>query len=463
MRYLPHTQDEIQSMLQQIGVKDVDALFDSIPQDLKLNRPLKLPTPLSELELRNELRSISRQNAHGEDWSVFLGGGAYSHYIPSVVSQILLRGEFLTAYTPYQPEISQGTLQAIFEYQTLVCEILGLDVANASHYDGSTATAEAALMALNLTGRKKILVARNLHPEYREVLKTYVHSGLGEIEEIPFTDEGTLDRKILKAKLNDTVACVIAAVPNFFGIFEDVSEIASEVHQAGGLLITSTTEPLAFGLFKSPGEMGADIAVAEGQSFGNTISFGGPNLGLFAVKKEYVRAMPGRLVGETVDAAGQRGFVLTLATREQHIRRERASSNICTNVSLCALAATITLSLWGKKGFQDLAQMNFEKSAEVRHQLTKISGVQPRFSGTSFNEFVVKLPSAPERVIPSLLQSNVIPGIPLGTWYPELKDCLLVCVTEMNTEEQVRKLVNGLTATLLSSSPLTPESESNGQ
>lgn len=444
MRYLPHTPKEIQEMLQTIGVRNLEDLFSTIPEPLRLKRPLDLPESLSEIELRNHLRNISRKNAHGEEWSVFLGGGSYSHYIPSAVSYLISRGEFLTAYTPYQPEVSQGTLQAIFEYQTMVSEILGMEVANASHYDASTATAEAALMALSITDRKKVLVARSLHPEYREVLQTYLRNNDVLIEEIPYTAEGTLDRSQLAKMLGPETACIVAGYPNFFGVAEDLTDVAQKAHEAGGLFVTSTQEPLALGIFKSPGEMGADIAVAEGQSFGNPMSFGGPGLGFFAIKKDYVRSMPGRLVGETVDTQGDRGFVLTLATREQHIRRERATSNICTNVALCALAATVTLALWGRVGFQRLAQMNYDRASDLKERLKKIPGVQPRFSGTTFNEFVVRTPKEPAALVDSLLKEKIIAGVPLNRWYSELEDSLLITVTEMNTEDQVEKLIQGL-------------------
>lgn len=429
-------------MLKTIGVEGICDLFATIPEPLRFRRPLDLPPPLSEIELRNHLRTLSRANAHGEDWSVFLGGGCYSHYIPSAVPALLSRGEFLTAYTPYQAEVSQGTLQSIFEYQTMVAEILGMEVANASHYDGSTGTAEGALMALNLTGRKKVLVSRSVHPEYREVLQTYLQGREATIEEIPWAADGTIDRT--KLPIGPDTACVIAGLPNFFGIVEDLTDIARRVHQEGGLLITSSPEPLAFGLFKTPGEMDVDIAVAEGQSFGNTMSFGGPSLGFFATKKAYVRSMPGRLVGETVDQEGRRGFVLTLATREQHIRRERATSNICTNVALCALAAAITLSLLGKAGFQKLAQINLDRAYDLGERLASLAGIRPLFSGTTFNEFVVRLPVDPAKLVQRLLKEKIIAGLPLKRWYPELSDGLLISLTEMNTDLQMERLIVSL-------------------
>ncbi len=446
MRYLPHTHQDISEMLKTIGAPSIDELFASIPQEDILRRKLNLPEPLAELELRNHLRKISRKNAHGEDWSMFLGGGSYSHYIPSAVPYLISRGEFLTAYTPYQPEVSQGTLQAIFEYQTMMAEILGLDIANASQYDASTACGEAARVAVAVTKRKRVLVARNLHPEYREVVKSYVKNEGISVEEIPYTPEGTLDRATLKQLLRDDAACVLAGYPNFFGVVEDLTDVAETVHQTGALLVTVTQDPLALGLFKSPGEMGADFAVAEGQSFGNTMSFGGPGLGIFAAKKQHARAMPGRLIGETVDAEGKRGFVLTLATREQHIRRERATSNICTNVSLCALAATITLALWGKQGFSKLARINYDASEGLKERLTKefSAGVRFPFSGTTFNEFVIQTRVKPTDVIAKLVHDKILPGIALWRWYPELPDALLLCVTEMNTPEQIELLLGGL-------------------
>ena len=444
MRYLPHTSKEIGQMLETIGVEDVDQLFSAIPESVRLKRPLQIPSALSEIELRNHLRSISRKNAHGEDWAIFLGGGSYSHYIPSAVSYLLSRGEFLTAYTPYQPEVSQGTLQSIFEYQTMTAEILGMEVSNASHYDGSTATAEAALMAMDITEKKTILIARSLHPEYRETLKTYLQNSAVTVKEIPFTSEGTLDRQWLKKEINAETACIVVGLPNFFGIVEDLSDVAEVIHQAGGLFVTSSSEPLAFGIFKSPGEMDADIAVAEGQSFGNAMSFGGPTVGIFTTKKQYVRSMPGRLVGETVDAAGERGFVLTLATREQHIRREKASSNICTNVALCALASAITLSLWGKAGFEELGETNFNRANDLKDQISRIPGIQIPFSGTTFNEFVICTPKDPQKLVQELLKNKIIVGIPLTHWYPEIEGGLSLCLTEMNTDEQVEKLISEL-------------------
>ncbi len=429
-------------MLQTIGTEGLDDLFRTIPK--KLDRPLNLPSPLTEIDLRHHLRELSRKNRHGEEWTSFLGGGAYAHYIPSAVSPLIQRGEFLTAYTPYQPEVSQGTLQAIFEYQTMVAEIFGMEIANASNYDGSTATAEAALMAMRLTDRGKILVARTLHPEYRQVLETYLSTQEAEIREIPYRPDGTLDRQEIKKNLDKETACLIAPTPNFFGIVEDFSDLSPMLHQEGALLVTSTPEPLSLGLFKSPGEMGADIAVGEGQGFGNPLCFGGPSLGLFAARREFARAMPGRLVGETVDTEGRRGFVLTLSTREQHIRRERATSNICTNVALCALAATITLALWGREGFSRLARINYERAEALRGRLQNIQGFRTRFSGTTFNEFVLECPERPQEILRRLRDQKILGGLFLESWYPELGPSLLVCVTELVPEDQIDRFAKVL-------------------
>lgn len=429
-------------MLETIGAPDCESLFSSIPSPLRLRRDLNLPPALSEIHLKNHLRDLSRKNAHGEEWSMFLGGGCYSHYIPSAVPYLISRGEFLTAYTPYQPEVSQGTLQAIFEYQTMMAEVMGMEIANASQYDGSTATAEATRLAVAVTKRSRALVARSLHPEYRQVLATYLKNEGVTLEEIGSTPQGTLDRAAIKRALTPEVACVVAGYPNFFGVVEDLSDVAKAAHAAGALLVTSTSEPLALGTFRSPGEMGADIAAAEGQSFGNAMSFGGPGLGVFACRKEYVRSMPGRLAGETVDAEGQRGFVLTLATREQHIRREKATSNICTNVALCALAATITLALWGKEGFRELAQTNYDRVEDLKERLAAIPGIRLPFAGTTFNEFVVQTRVKPTDVVARLLDERIVAGIPLWRWYPELAEGLLICATEMNTDEQIDRLVD---------------------
>jgi len=449
MRYLPHTPKDIGSMLKTIGADSIDQLFDCIPEQLRLQKGLNLPAPLPELELRHHLRELSRKNAHGDEWINFLGAGSYRHYVPSAVKGLVSRSEFATAYTPYQAEVSQGTLQALFEFQTMVAELCGFEIANASIYDGASATAEAILMALRLNKRHRILIARSLPPEYREVITTYLKYTEVEFDELSFDQEtGRINRADLKKKLSEDTCCVVASYPNFFGVLETLDDVSEATHQAGALFITTTSEPWALALAKSPGEMGVDIAAAEGQSFGNAISYGGPSLGLFATHKKYARQVPGRLVGETVDSEGQRGYVLTLATREQHIRRERATSNICTNVSLCALAATITLSLLGPNGFRKIASDNLQKAELAKQQLTQIPGVSLGFTGNTFNEFSLRLPRAPKEVLAALQKEGILGGVALSRWYQELENYLLINVTEMNTHEEIatftRKLGNVL-------------------
>lgn len=431
-----------------IGVGCVDDLFKTIPEALRLKGELDLPPPLAEMELRNHLRDLARQNAHAEEWSLLMGGGAYLHTIPAAVSALASRGEFLTAYTPYQPEVSQGTLTAMFEFQTMIAEIMGQEVANASLYDGSTAAAEAVLMALRLARRKKILVARSLHPHYRQVLKTYLHNVDAAIQEIPFAADGTLSQEDLRQSLHEDVACVVAGYPNFFGVIEPLGEIAAAAHKVGALAVSVTTEPLALGVLKAPGEWEADIAVGEGQSLGLPLSYGGPYLGLFATRREFVRNIPGRLVGETVDHDGRRAFVVTLATREQHIRREKATSNICTNVALCALQAAITLALWGKEGFGRIARLNLARSAYTQQRLGRVKGATLKFTGATFNEFVLDLGRDPVPILERLQTEHILGGIPLGRWYPELKTGLLVTATEMISPSQIDRYAQALEAVL---------------
>ncbi len=438
MRYLPHTSDEIADMLHVIGVKSVDDLFACIPEGLKLQEPLDLPPALPELQLRKHLRRLSRENAHGDEWISFLGAGAYRHYVPSAVRLLLARSEFSTAYTPYQPEVSQGTLQALFEFQTMVAEMLGHEIANASHYDGASATAEALLMALRLTKRNKILIAHSVPHEYRQVIQSYLQYTDVELVEIPYDPKsGRIKSDELKNALDDQVAAFLIAYPNVFGVLENFSEMAGQVHDCGGLMISCTPEPWSLALAEAPGVLGADIATAEGHSFGNAMNYGGPSLGLFATHKKYARQMPGRLVGETTDSKGQRGYVLTLATREQHIRRERATSNICTNVSLCALAATITLSLIGKQGFRKMATENLRKSEQAKNLLAQIPGVSLAFNGITFNEFVIRVPKDPEELLKGLEQEKILGGVALRRWYPELENHILINVTDMNTDEEI--------------------------
>ncbi len=442
MRYLPHTPDDLAAMLAAVGASDVEALFTSVPDELKLARPLHLPPPLDEASLIAELEALAAQNSPAPP---FLGAGAYPHHVPPIVDQLLLRSEFYTAYTPYQPELSQGTLQAIFEFQTLVALLTGCDVANASMYDGATATAEAALMALRLgksASARRILVGRNLHPEYRKVVRTYLANVGAELVELPFGEDGRLSQGALRSAVDEGAAAVVAGHPNFFGLFEDLPAIAAATHAKGALLVTTTTEALALGLVQPPGSLGADVAVGEMQSFGNPLNFGGPGLGFFATREELVRQMPGRLAGATVDKNGKRGFVLTLSTREQHIRRERATSNICTNNGLNALAASIHLALLGKTGLRELALVNYRRARYLREELEK-HGAKIPFAGASFNETVVEIEDT-KSAFARAKARGMVAGLPLGEEYPELENHLLLCVTELHPKARIDELVAAL-------------------
>ncbi len=445
MRYIPHTDHDIAAMLATLGVGSVDDLFAQVPEELRARAAIDLPPGTAESEVRGHLTALAEANPVSPGLLTFLGGGAYSHFVPVVVDQIIQRAEFATAYTPYQPEVSQGTLQAIFEFQSLVAALLGLDVANASMYDGASGTAEAVLMARRIVPqRPTVLLARSLHPQYRQVVRTYLDGVPGvRIIELPWGADGQIDAAVLEQSLDDSVSCLVVGYPNFFGVVEDVARLSDTAHRGGALLVTATTEAIAFGLLKSPGELGADIAVAEGQSLGIPLSYGGPGVGLFACRNRFLRNMPGRLVGETVDHEGRRGFVLTLATREQHIRRERATSNICTNHGLCALAATVFLCLMGKQGLRELAERNVKKSHYARDLLLQISGCRERFTAPFFNEFVVAVPDA-RGVGQRLKEQHIVAGLVLEEWYPELKDCLLLCVTELHTRVEIERLVKEL-------------------
>ena len=447
MRYIPHTEHDIESMLAALGLRSVDALFAHLPDALRAKAHIDLPPGLSEADLRGRLTELAGQNLGDPAAVVFLGAGAYPHGVPAVVDQIIQRGEFATAYTPYQPEVSQGTLQAMFEFQSLIAGLFGVDVANASMYDGASATAEAVLMAKRiLPKRSKVLVSRALHPQYRQVMQTYVDGFPGvQLAELPWAEDGRVDAAVLRDHLDDTLVAAVIGYPNVFGIVEDVGAVSRAVHQCGGLVISATAESLALGLLKSPGELGVHIAVAEGQSLGIPMSYGGPGIGLFACRQQYLRAMPGRLVGETLDRDGRRGFVLTLATREQHIRRERATSNICTNQGLCALAVTVFLCLLGRRGLRQLARQNVTRSHYAQEVLTHHSPCQARFSAPFFNEFVLRVPHA-EAVWQRLKAEGLVAGLPLAEWYPELSDCVLVCVTETHPRADIERLAHGLGA-----------------
>jgi len=444
MRYLPHTEEDIRQMLDAIGVKTLDDLFVEIPAALRLNRPIDLPEPLSEAELLRQLSRMTAEHAAAPVYSSFLGGGAYNHFIPAVVDQLASRSEFYTAYTPYQPEISQGTLQAIFEYQTLICQLTGMDVANASMYDGASACAEAVLMSARATRRKKVLLSEGLHPEYRQTVKTYCSYLEMELVQVPLAADGRTDLSAAIKLIDADCAALVVGYPNFFGCIEDLKTLGEKVHAEGAMLVTAVQEPVALGLLKSPGELGADIVIGEGQSLGLPVSFGGPGIGFFAARQKVVRSMPGRLIGETVDADGHRGFVLTLATREQHIRREKATSNICSNQGLCALMVTIYLSLLGKQGLRELAGQNLAKAAYARQQIDALQGFSLPFTAPGFNEFVVEadLPVAP--LLEKLATEKILAGIPLAKFYPEMDNRFLVCVTEQNSREEIDALVAAL-------------------
>ena len=431
-------------MLEAIGLKSAEELFDSIPQDLLLKRPLNTPAALSEIELLNRFEQMGRRNA-GARRPSFLGGGAYSHYIPTIVDHIISRSEFFTAYTPYQPEISQGTLQTIFEFKTLVCQLTGMEVANASMYDGSTALAEAVLMAERVTRRSKVIASSSVHPQYLEVVHTYVqHAGI-DLEVVPFDSKTGQSGASLANAVDDHTAALVVQSPNFFGCIEDVSALADAAHAKGALLIVAITEAMSLGLLKSPGACGADIVVAEGQSFGVPLSFGGPYVGLFATREKYARQIPGRLVGEAYDKKGRRGFVLTLATREQHIRREKATSNICTNEGLIALAATVYLETMGRRGVQEAAHQCAQKAAYAARAIDKLNGYSLPFTGPYFNEFVVRGPGRAVELLARLGKEKAIDGgIALSRFMPDRPNDFLVCVTETNSREQIDRFIQAL-------------------
>jgi len=431
-------------MLEAMGLGSAEELFDSIPEALRLKRPLNTPAALSEIELLDRFEKMGARNA-GAGRISFMGGGAYSHYIPTVVDHILSRSEFFTAYTPYQPEISQGTLQVIFEFQTLVCQLTGMEVANASMYDGSTALAEAVLMAERVTKRSKAVASTATHPQYLEVINTYVqHAGI-HLELVPFDEKTGQSWQALAGAIDDETAALVVQSPNFFGCVEDLSALADAAHAKGALLIVAITEAMSLGLLKSPGACGADIVVAEGQSFGVPLSFGGPYVGLFATREKYARQIPGRLVGEAYDKKGRRGFVLTLATREQHIRREKATSNICTNEGLIALAATVYLETMGRRGVQEAAHQCAQKAAYAAGAIAKLNGYSLPFTGPYFNEFVVRGPGRAVELLERLgKEKGIDGGLALSRFIPDRPNDFLVCVTETNSREQIDRLIQAL-------------------
>ena len=432
MRYLPKSPADREAILKAIGARSIDDLFAAIPAEYRLKRDLKVPRQMAESEIVEWFRERAQEN--GDGYANFLGAGAYYHYRPVIIDSLISRGEFLTAYTPYQAEISQGTLQSIFEFQSMICELTGMEVANASMYDGSTAAAEAVMMGVRLTGRRSVVIARSVHPEYREVLETYAHHQHLPLNTLPFTESGRIDLKALDKSITQETACVLIQSPNFFGTIEDVASIADIAHKRGALLVVSIAEAVSLGIVEPPRQ--ADVIAMEAQSFGVPLGFGGPYCGVIATREQFVRQMPGRLVGQTTDRNGKRGFVLTLATREQHIRRERATSNICTNQALVALMVNIFMTIYGKVGLRELAKQNLAKTAYAVGQFSKYAKLL--FSGAPrFNEFVVQTSEDPYASNARLLGHKILGGLPLNKFYPELGNAALWCCTEMTTRTAI--------------------------
>ena len=438
MRYLPHTPEDIQSMLEVVGVGELEELFATIPKDCCCRTRMDLPEAMTEWELDEHMDGLAARMATTPEYRVYMGAGSYEHYVPAAVGYLLSRSEFVTSYTPYQPEISQGTLQAIYEYQTLASRLMGTEVATASHYDGSTALAEALLMSVRVTGRKKVAVSRAVHPNHRRVIETYFKPTGYEVAELPYGADGRTDLAALKDF--SELAGVAVQSPNFFGCIENLQSAADAVHDTGALLVASFTEPLAYGLLKNPGSQDADIVCGEGQSLGLPRSFGGPGLGMLGSRMKFVRSLPGRLVGRTKDIEGREGFVLTLATREQHIRREKATSNICTNNSLCALSAAVYMASLGGTGFRELAQLNYDKAEYLKEGLAE-AGISIAFPTPTFNEFVAVLPGDFQETYRRLLQKKMVAGLPLEPYYPELKNATLLCVTETFSRQDLDALI----------------------
>jgi glycine dehydrogenase subunit 1 len=437
MRYIPHTETDIREMLSAIGIKEIGELFHSIPEALRLEAPLDLPPALPEADLTRVMSQLASRNVNLEECAVFLGAGAYRHFTPSLVNHLLLRGEFLTSYTPYQPEVSQGTLQAIFEFQSFVCMLTGMEIANASIYDGASSLAEAVLMAHRVNNRSEVLMSRTVHPEYRQVVETYTRGIDFKITEVPYQENGQTDLEFIKENVTDATSSVVIQSPNFFGIVEQYAELEEFLKEKETLLIVVVAEATSLGILKPPGERGADIVVGEGQGWGLPVSYGGPHVGFFATQESFFRQVPGRIVGETVDRAGQRSYALTLATREQHIRREKATSNICTNQGLCALAATIWLAAMGKQGVREMALQNLKTANALKDKLQQLKGFGLRFLSDTYNEFVLECPGPAQELHAKLLEDKIVAGLPLGNFYPELDNCLLLCATEMNSLESL--------------------------
>lgn len=443
MRYIALSENDRKEMMAVLGIESLEDLFCCIPSSLRLQRQLEIPSAMSETELIKHFQALGQKNPASRFLS-FLGGGAYPHLIPSVVDYLSSRGEFVSPYTPYQPEVSQGTLQVIFEFQTLICQLTGMEIANASLYEGASATAEAVLMAHRVRGKAKVLVARTLHPQYREVIQTYVRNLPIKTEEIGYTEEGRVNVEDLASKIDEETSAVVCQTPNFFGVVEELEDMAAIAHKHQALFIVAVSEAASLGLLKPPGDCGADIVAGEGQSFGLPLSFGGPYLGFMACRKDFLRQFPGRIAGETKDMDGNRGYVLTLSTREQHIRRERATSNICTNQAWCALRATIFLETMGRAGMRELAYQNIQKANYALRKLAACPGVKRKFKGPIFNEFVCEFEAGWEKIDNHLRKNGILGGLNLEPSYPELKGCALLCVTEVHSREEIDYLVGAV-------------------
>jgi glycine dehydrogenase subunit 1 len=443
MPFFPNTDEDRREMLKEIGVNSFDDLLANIPPSIRLREPLALPRPLSEMEVLSELQDLASKNRGGEDTVSFLGGGAYDHFIPAAVGSILSRSEFYTAYTPYQAEVSQGTLQAIYEYQSMICRLTGMDVANASMYDGGSAVAEAALLAVRHTDRKELVIAGKVHPRYLEIVQTYTQGWGISLRQVPLS-EGRADSRDVREYVSEKTAAVIIQQPNFYGCLEDAEEIGKIAHEAGALFVVSA-DPISLGLLAPPGSCGADVAVGEGQSLGIPLSFGGPYLGIFALRDSLIRKIPGRLSGITVDSDGERGFTLTLQTREQHIRREKATSNICTNQALMMLAACVYLSLMGKEGVPEVAKLCLQKSHYLAEEISKIPGYRLKWSQPFFKEFVVETPERPSTILERLSKKGILGGLDLSQ-HDKGVEGLMVAVTEKRTKVEMDRLLTELRA-----------------
>ena len=439
--YIPATHEDEERMLKVCKVNSIDDLFSDIPDNLKLKRNLNLEESKSEIEVSEAIKNLANKNISTEELTCFLGAGAYDHYVPSIIKHITSRSEFYTAYTPYQAEISQGTLQAIFEFQSMIAEITKMDIANASMYDGATAAVEGCILAASKTRRKKVVVSRTVHPETRKILKTYLQFKDCQVVEVDYDREnGTTDLNKLQEEVDDNTACVLLQNPNFFGMIEDIDK-AGEIARDKKAMYVLSVNPITLSILKSPGEVGADVAVGDAQVLGNELNYGGPYVGFLAIKSGLIRKMPGRVVGQTVDKDGSRCYCLTLQTREQHVRREKATSNICSNQGLCALNASIYMATMGKKGYEEVAMQNMQKSHYAARKLSEGEKFEPVFKGKFFNEFVVKSPVAVEELNDKLLKNKILGGYDLGKDYPELSGCTMICVTEKRSADEINKLV----------------------